>query len=125
MLTSLLRTGPAHERGKPYNETMDGIIDGKINCDKNGDEVHIRAAKCMLNLFKKYGIRAFFYRDIKRNWMPESQLKAYPHHSGIVGLYEKMFKKTSQLTPYAQLMNNRPIHPKLMKFLKSKGEQVK
>jgi hypothetical protein len=85
--TLLLRNGTMHTYGKPYEETLEGIISGKIKPAQQNDKIYLENGKPGIDLILAKGIMSVFGDHMKKNYpsakqMPTSKIH---HFGGIVG----------------------------------------
>lgn len=96
LYTFLIRLGCSHMIGRPFEETLDAIQNGKIvpyqkiswsnRPAKYPDQEYLEEARCAINWILKYGDRRVFYNEIKRNYPRNIQSFENMHDNcGLVG----------------------------------------
>jgi hypothetical protein len=84
--TLLLRTATQHTYGKPYLETLDGIVSGKIKPAQQNDKIYLEHGRPGLDLILAKGVMSVFGEDMKKNYPSEKQTPTSKihHFGGIV-----------------------------------------
>lgn len=84
MWTLLVRNGTKHKIGKTWEETIQGIIDGKIPPAQVHDHTFMKFSKPGLDLIIEKGID-LFAKEKQKNYPKDKAGSAMHHYSGIVG----------------------------------------
>lgn len=90
--TLLARNGLMHKVGTKWEDTVKGIIDGKIPAAQTHDRTYMTYGKPGLELILEKGIEALFGKDQLANYPLDKAGHSMHHYSGIVSFGSSMAK---------------------------------
>jgi hypothetical protein len=92
LYTLLIRLGFGHEVGKPFMDTINGIINGDIMPYQTVDSSRLSQAKQGLDRILREGDRKIFSRKIQDNYPQHIRINTMHNHLGIIGFSQGVTK---------------------------------